>query len=75
MRLVNEEALISSSSASTEGASVEECWRGPHPPSCVFLVGVTTVTTRNNIRASSVVALYSMSTISELTCKSRNTFI
>ncbi len=34
-----------------------------------------TVTTRNNIRASSVVALYSMSTISELTRKSGNTFI
>ncbi len=33
------------------------------------------VTTRNNIRASSVVALYSMSAISELTCKSGNTFI
>ncbi len=33
------------------------------------------VTTRINIRASSVVALYSMSAISELTCKSGNTFI
>ncbi len=34
-----------------------------------------TVTTRNNIRASIVVALYSMSAIRELTGKSGNTFI
>jgi hypothetical protein len=32
----------------------------------VFLVGITTVTTRNNIRASSVVALYSMSANNQL---------
>jgi hypothetical protein len=34
-----------------------------------------TVTTRNNIRASVVIALYSMSTIRELNSKSGNTFI
>jgi hypothetical protein len=36
---------------------------------------IDTVTTRNNIRASVVIALYSMSAIRELSSKSGNTFI